>query len=263
MTCRTGGTSRSLKTDKMLGFSTQTKYEQEVNSFLRSRKRAESFVPSDIDSVFHEGKMSNSFSQFESALKLWIDGVGCWLVCWEDKISIGNQIPLDLRFKIGITADLRTEHVLIKRRENSYEIQTNQALAVDGVPVDSMHHLCHGEIIELGEDVRIRFRVPSPLSSSAVISMESAHRIVGGVDGVVLMDQTCLMGSGRQCHISCPMWSDDVVLFRRGEQFSCKSVAGNIEKNGVAAGSVTEFVPGDHLTGNDWSFRAEEVKQIA
>ena len=209
------------------------------------------------------GEMSDTQIQSESALKLWIDGVGCWLICFEDTLTIGNQIPLELNFKLAIVADIGTEHALIRRRDGEYEIQSKRQISVDETQVDGGHHLCHGEKLGLGDDVFMRFTIPSPLSSSACLKMESTHRLSGSVDGAVLVDQTCLLGSSSKSHIVCQGWEGEVVLFRRGNSLRCKAVSGGITKNGVTVGAVTEIEPGDHLSGVDWSFRAEEVGQIA
>ena len=73
--------------------------------------------------------------------------------------------------------------------------------------------------LELGSGVRLRFRVPSVLSATAVIDFLSDHRPNRSIDGVILMDQTCLLGPTADNHVVCPDWNETVLFFRKPEGF--------------------------------------------
>lgn len=56
---------------------------------------------------------------------------------------------------------------------------------------------------------------PTPLSHSAVLTVKPPHRFIGHVDGVILVDQTLLMGAGNDCHIVTREFPDRAVLINR------------------------------------------------
>jgi hypothetical protein len=74
------------------------------------------------------------------------------------------------------------------------------------------------------------------------------------------MDETCLIGPGRENHVRCPDWPDSVVLYRGGGEFRCKSrcdlFAGT---SPLREGDAIR--PGDVITGSDaLRFRIEAAE---
>jgi hypothetical protein len=60
---------------------------------------------------------------------------------------------------------------------------------------------------------------PSPLSNSATLKLHPPHRFHQHVDGVVLVDETLLIGPQADCHVRCHQLADRAVITRRGEKW--------------------------------------------
>ena len=60
---------------------------------------------------------------------------------------------------------------------------------------------------------------PSPLSTSATLTLRPPHRFADHVDGVVLVHETLLIGPQTDCHIRCDQGVDRVVLTHRQGQW--------------------------------------------
>jgi hypothetical protein len=110
--------------------------------------------------------------------------------------------------------------------------------------------------LELAAGVRLRFRLPSVLSATAVIDFLSDHRPDRSIDGVILMEQTCLLGPARDNHVLCSDWSETVLLYRKADGFWCKSQSQiAIDGRWTQGGGLVK--PGSCVSGNEFRFRLE------
>ncbi|QDT32742.1 hypothetical protein Mal48_19890 [Thalassoglobus polymorphus] len=183
------------------------------------------------------------------------------MLCLEDRITIGNPIPVAGAPKISVVADLRTEHATIEFNDSSYWLTDDKSVAFEGDENSGRRSLSHGTMISVGQslenEVQIRFEQPSSLSLTSTLQIESGHRFADGVDGVVLFRKTCLLGAGKQKHIQCGGWSEDVIFFERDSQLFCKSTESLITLDGVPSERIVKIHNGAHLAGEDWSMRVE------
>lgn len=189
---------------------------------------------------------------------LWIDGVGTWLVLWDERIVVGGPGSDNRGADVALLADLTRRHATIIREGESYRLEAHASTTVSGRVVTDQTWLNDRYEIGLGRNVRLRFQLPSVLSSTAVLRFESDHRPERALDGVVLMEDTCLLGPGGGQHICCRDWPESLVLFRRDNRFFCKSrvaltSAGRLidEQSPLAVGSV--------VSGPGISFRLEAI----
>ena len=196
-----------------------------------------------------------------AAVLVWIDGVGCWIAFPGERVTIGGPVePGSSRpaADLCVLANLRRQHGTIQRLGEAYQLQT-----VDG---DDQRLLTDGEEISLGGQFSMQIRLPSVLSRTATLvpANLSWPRMFAGpntpvsVDGLVLLEEVCLLGQGADAHIPCPDWEETVVLYRRNGQLWCRSqqaleVDGHEQSDGGALsnGSVVE--------GEGWRFRVEAV----
>jgi hypothetical protein len=188
---------------------------------------------------------------------LWIDGAGGYLVCLGERVSIGGPSLDENSADVPLLASLSRKHATIVRSREGYVLDPHSTTRVGNRPVEGAVYLNSGYTIELGNSVRLRFWLPTVLSATAVLEFVSDHRPCRSVDGVILMEETCLIGPGRENHVRCPEWPESVVLYRSGEDFCCKSrcdlFAGTRR---LAEGEALR--PGDVVTGNDaMRFRIE------
>jgi hypothetical protein len=184
---------------------------------------------------------------------LWIDQVGSFLVYMADCVTIGGPATEGHVADITLLANLSRRHATER-----YVLHAHAPVQVGGRAVHDRVDLTDGCDLVLGSSVRLRFRLPSAMSGSACIEFTSDHRPAQLADGVVLMEDTCLLGPGHENHIRCPGWPGSVILYRQNGVLSCKSrdtlfLDGRHSPGGgpIAAGTV--------VTGTDLRFRIEEV----
>lgn len=190
---------------------------------------------------------------------LWIDGVGAYLLCLGERITIGGPADPEKQADVTLLANLSRKHATLIRSGEGYVFEPHGSASLGNRLVAETTPLADGYTIRLGSNVQLRFRLPSVLSNAAALEFVSDHRPVYSVDGVVMMEETCLLGPGRDQHIICPLWTESIVLFRRDRQFWCKSrtplaIDGQPSPDGgpIAPGAVVS-------SGSEVRFRIEEV----
>lgn len=169
---------------------------------------------------------------------LWIDGVGGYLVCWGERVVLGQpageshglpgreptgKMPVPRKEngpEIGIWGDLSRQHAAIARVGDGYTLEPLRTTRVDGRSLTETTLLTDGQVIQLGDSVRLNFRQPHPWSRSARLELASHHRPQPAADGVLLAAEVLILGSGRHCHVVCPGWKHEILLVRqRGSGF--------------------------------------------
>lgn len=176
--------------------------------------------------------------------RLWIDGAGCWMLWFRRELVFGNAAPSrDDTQRFRILADLRTRHAAWFRDADGDFLRPAGTVAVNGVQLERETALRSGDQIQLGQDVILRFTVPSPLSRTSVVGIESGHRTADRCDGLILLEETCLIGPGEQCHIRCENWDETIVLFERDDRLWYQG-----RRPGSAAAAVTDgfVIAGEH-----------------
>ena len=195
-------------------------------------------------------------------LVTWIDGIGGYLICLGDEVALG-QPSGGSGADIPILADLSRRHATIRREGEAYVLSPIHRVSIDGVELQGPQVLKDDVLIELGETVRLRFRKPHALSGTAVLTLESHHKTDPAVDGIVLMSESCVLGSQAQSHIPCRGWTDDLVLFRRDDGLQFRTAA-TVEVNGEPASGTPAGGGGiisdrTCINGDTFSLSFEEV----
>jgi hypothetical protein len=104
---------------------------------------------------------------------------------------------------------------------------------------DRRELITSGQPIPIQGSAVIRLLQPSPLCDSAVLTLSPPHRFDEHVDGVVLVNDTLLVGPGPDCHIRCRESSDRAILTRRDNRWLAKA---------GLAGDFEELCPGQRKT---------------
>ncbi len=189
---------------------------------------------------------------------LWIDGVGGYLLCLGEEVVVGQAVP-DAGVDVPLLADLSARHAVLRRTRGGYLLVPQRSTRLRGREVTEPVPLLREAVIELGATVRLRFRIPHPLSNSACLEVHSRHRLQPSVDGVVLMADTCVLGPGARCHVRCATWTDEVVLFRRHDQLWCRGPAGGLEIDSVTYAEAGPLRPGSRVQGETFSMSLEKL----
>lgn len=188
---------------------------------------------------------------------LWIDGVGGYFVCLGDEVLLGQAQPLQ-HIDVPIQADLSRRHAIIARKGDGYVIQPMHSTRVNSRSIRDTTLLSDGDEIQLGGNVRWRFRQPHALSASARLEFLSHHRTSPKSDGVLLMAESCVLGNKRQNHVVCPQWEGDVVLYRRDGDLYCRAI-GPMEIDGQTCEGGGRLSLNSHISGSDFSMSLEEL----
>jgi hypothetical protein len=188
---------------------------------------------------------------------LWVDAVGGYLVCLDDRIVLGRAGP-DSHADIPLMGDLSRSHATLLRNGESYLLKAHQASFVNGKPVADQVVLRDGDVIRLGSTVELEFRQPSPISATARLSIVSRHRLPLAVDGVLLMAETCIIGSARQAHIPAPALKNGVVLYRQAGSLWCRT-DGAFDVDGRTCASRAPLTLHSSVLGDGFSFSLEPL----
>lgn len=189
--------------------------------------------------------------------KLWIDGVGAFLLFLEDRLTIGAERSDGLLADFRLQSGIKREHAAIEREGEDYWLNPLGTTKINQREVQKRSLLQDGYEINLIPCVQLKFSLPSPLSSSARLDFLTGHRPAERIDGVVLMSETCLIGPGSGNHITCPRWGANLVLFQQeGDLYARCRTDWSID--GVPVAGAARLDLGNIVTGPDFRFRLEE-----
>jgi hypothetical protein len=188
---------------------------------------------------------------------LWVDGVGGYLVCQGNEVTLGQPVP-GSHVDVPILADVSRRHARIRRDGENYLLHALRPLKVNGRAIDTSTTLTDGAMIELGHGVKVRFRVPHPLSRTARLDFISHHRTQPSTDGVLLLAESCVLGPSATSHVVCPNLSAEVVLFGQGEQLHCRA-AGTFQIDGATVEGRGPVGRSSQISGEDFSLSLEAL----
>ena len=189
---------------------------------------------------------------------LWVDAVGGYLVCLDDAVVLGRA-GAETEADVAVLGDLSRRHALILRDADGsgYRVRAVRATFVNGKSVTESP-LVDGDVVRLGSTVEFEFRRPSPFSATARLRIVSRHRLPLAVDGVILMAETCIIGSNRQAHIAAPGLDGPVVLYRQAGGLCCRG-PGSFEVDGHACTGRASITTRSGVLGDGYSFSLEPL----
>lgn len=192
-----------------------------------------------------------------SRYMLWIDGVGAWLVCCGTTAVLGSAAP-DAVADIRLQAPLARRHAALELSGENWLLKSLQISGASAEKTAAVTALSSGDLIPLSPRVLLRFQVPTVLSSSAVLTLESPQRLVPHADGVVLLADRMLLGAGSDSHIRCPGIPGRLVLYDSNHRLWCRSTT-EFLLNGQAIGDAAEINHGAVVSMGDFRLRVEHA----
>ena len=134
---------------------------------------------------------------------LWVDGVGGYLVCLGERVSLG-QATADALPDVPIFAPIAGLHAeLVRDEQGGYLIESARETTVNGTPT-TRSVLRPGDRVTLGTCCQLVFHRPAAVSNTGRLELASGHRLPWAVNEVLLMDQTLILGTGEQAHVRLP-----------------------------------------------------------
>ncbi len=187
---------------------------------------------------------------------LWIDGVGGYLVCLGNRVTLGQAVP-DALVDVPIFADVSRLHASLTRDSEGYLLEAARPVQVNGRPVERA--LLHpGDRVTLGTCCQLQFQQPVPVSASARLDLVSGHRLKLAVDAVLLMADTLVLGPGPQAHVVMPDLAQPVILFRGKDGLGVRH-GGRLTIDGQSCHGRGGLGGTSTVSGDDFSLAIEAV----
>jgi tetratricopeptide (TPR) repeat protein len=194
------------------------------------------------------------------AYHLWIDGVGGYLVCLGNRVTLGQATP-ESTVDVPLLADVSRLHATVTRDSEGYLLQAARPVRVNGKMVEKTL-LRNGDRVTLGHCCQLQFRQPVPVSTSARLDLVSGHRLRLAVDGVLLMADTLVLGPGQQVHVNMPELKQPLILFRHKNGLGIR-VTGTMKINGQSVRERGVLEPGANVVGEDFSLTLEPSRAVS
>jgi hypothetical protein len=191
---------------------------------------------------------------------LWIDGVGGYLVCLANRVTLGQAVP-DTVVDIPLFADVSRLHATLTRDTEGYLLEGARPVQVNGHPLDRAL-LRSGDRVTMGSCCQLQFQQPVPISTSARLDLVSGHRLRLAVDAVLLMADTLVLGPGPQAHVIMPDVQHPVILFRTRDGLGIRC-QGKLAVDGHSCNQRGTLGPNSTVAGEDFALAVEPVSARA
>lgn len=190
-------------------------------------------------------------------LLCWIDGVGGYLICLANRVSLGRATG-DATVDIPLFADVSRLHAYLNRdSEGGYVLEAVRTVQLNGKNVEKVV-LKDGDELSLGTACKLRFRQPLAVSGTARLELVSRHRLPLSIDGVLLMADACLMGDNTGTHVTVPGLTRPLALVRQGEGLAVQC-SGPFEIDGQPCKGRAPLTIKSTVTADEMRLKLEPV----
>ncbi len=224
------------------------------NDLVRSAAPAESVPDENHRTGASEAESPTATNNFI----LWVDGVGSYLLLQSDQVTLGRS-GSSAEPDLPLPADIEGIHARILRVDDDYFFVPQGAAMVNGKTA-SRHLLSDGDDIAVGADGHITFRLPTALSSTAILELNANLRISGDIRNVVLLDKHLIFGPPGGAHIPIPGMSDKIVLSVDQKRFRCHAPVPVIINDSPQTRNASIPV-GAHVNVNNVTFTLTELQR--
>jgi hypothetical protein len=150
-----------------------------------------------------------------------MDGVGSFLVLREGRITVG-PISSSARPTIGLMADPNLPVATIERVDDDYFIRSSRPIRVNDVATTDKL-LIDGDRIALSPRCRMKFHIPNPASTTAMLILSGARLGRADVRHIILMDRDILIGPSVSNHILAEALDETVTIYAQNGRLLCKA----------------------------------------
>jgi len=151
-----------------------------------------------------------------------LDGAGSSLVFRGGRVTVGPISSAD-RPDLGLMADPNLPIVSIERTdEGDYFLAGEHPVEVNGRAVTGKL-LADGDKIALSPRCRLRFRLPTPASATAVLELSTARLPQADIRRVILLDREVVIGPGGATHVRLDQLPGRAVLQLGGDRLTCRT----------------------------------------
>jgi len=187
---------------------------------------------------------------------LWVNSIGSYLLHQSEQVTLGRA-GSSAKPDIALPADLEGIHARILRVDHDYFLVPRGPASVNG-KTSTRHLLSDGDKITLGSRWHLTFRLPTALSSTAILELDSSLRISGDIRKVLLLDGHLIFGPPGTAHIGVPELKDRIVLSVNKSGFRCRAPA-PITINGRPGTRDESIPPGSNIEAHPVTFTLTEL----
>jgi tetratricopeptide (TPR) repeat protein len=156
-----------------------------------------------------------------SKFVLQVDGVGSFIVFRDPRVTVG-PISSSARPMLALMADPNVPTVMLERLEGDYFVRSQTPIEVNGQTVTEKL-LADGDRITLSPRCNIRFHLPNPASTTAVLTVSGARLSRPDIKQLILMDRDILIGPYANDHIRTEQLKEPVALFAQNGRLLCRA----------------------------------------
>jgi len=180
------------------------------------------YSPADNKLIQHErGHEAGAGSSLPAKFVMQMDGVGSFLILREGRITVG-PISSSARPTIGLMADPNLPVATIERVEDDYFIRSSRPIRVNDVTTTDKL-LIDGDRIALSPRCRMKFHIPNPASTTAMLILSGARLGRADVRHIILMDRDILIGPSGSNHILAEALDKTVTIYAQNGRLLCKA----------------------------------------
>jgi len=166
------------------------------------------------------GNTQKDFS-LSSRFVMQVDGVGSFLVLRENKVTIG-PVSSSMQPVIGLMADPNLPVATIERIEDDYFIRSSKPIKVNDTNVTDKL-LVDGDRIAFSSRCTMKFHIPNPASTTAVLQLTGTRLGRADIREVILMGRDILIGQTSGNHITTSSLEQTITMYAQNGKLLCKS----------------------------------------
>jgi tetratricopeptide (TPR) repeat protein len=168
------------------------------------------------------GPVFEGRSNMPGRFVIQLDGAGSSLVFGGGRVAVGPISSMD-RPDLGLLADANLPVVSVERTdEGDYFLACPRPVEVNDRAVTGKL-LADGDKIALSPRCRLRFRLPTPASTTAVLELSTARVPQADIRRVILMDREVVIGPGPAAHLRADELPARAVLQPADGKLICRT----------------------------------------
>ncbi len=161
-------------------------------------------------------------SKMPGRFVIQLDGAGSSLVFCGGRVTVG-PISSAHRPDLGLMADPALPIMSIERTdEGDYFLASEHPVEVNDRAVTGKL-LADGDKIALSPRCRLRFRLPTPASATAVLELSTARLPQADIRRVILLDRELVIGPGGAAHVRADQLPGRAVLQLGSDKLTCRT----------------------------------------
>jgi hypothetical protein len=163
----------------------------------------------------------DSSPDLPSQFVMQMDGVGSFMVFRESRVTVGS-ISSSARPTLGLIAEPDLPMITIERMDGDYFIRADKPIEINGQALTE-RLLADGDRIALSPRCRLRFGLPNPASTTAVLTLTGAKLSRPDIRQVILMGRDILAGPYTNNHIQSEQLEQTVTFFAQNDRLLCRA----------------------------------------